>query len=181
MPVRPRPPFYGLLAEFDGPAALVHAAGCARQAGYRRLDAFSPFPVEGLSEALEFRRTRMPLVMFLGGLLGCVGGFFMQYWIATTAYPISIGGRPLNSWPAFIPVTFELTVLISALTGVFGLLGLCGLPQPYHPLFNVPRFALASRDRFFLCIEATDPKFDRETTRRFLTDLHPREVAEVPH
>ena len=180
MPVKPRPPFYGLLAEFDGPAALVHAAGCARQAGYRRLDAFSPFPVEGLSEALEFRRTRMPLVMFLGGLLGAVGGFFMQYYCMALSYPINIGGRPLNSWPSWIPVTFELTVLISALTGVFGLLGLCGLPQPYHPLFNVPRFARATLDRFFLCIEAADPQFDAQATRQFLEGLQPREVTEVP-
>jgi hypothetical protein len=180
MPIRRRPPFYGLLAEFDSPAALVHAAHSAHEQGYRRLDAYSPFPVEGLSEALGFRRTRMPLVMFVGGLVGCVGGFLMQYWISVIAYPINIGGRPLNSWPSFIPVTFELTVLISALSGVFGLLGLCGLPQPYHPLFNVPRFAHATRDNFFLCLEAADPKFDLQATRQFLEGLRPRWVLEVP-
>jgi hypothetical protein len=172
---------YGLLAEFEDPTDLVRAVQRARQDGYSKLDAYTPFPVEGLAAALGFHRTRMPLVMFLGGLAGCVGGYLMQYYCMAISYPINVGGRPLNSWPAFIPVTFELTILVSALAGVFGLLGLCGLPMPYHPLFNVPRFALASRDRFFLCIEATDPKFDRETTRRFLTDLHPREVAEVPH
>jgi len=179
MPVRP--PIYGLLAEFATPDELVHAAHCARSEGYRSLDAYTPFPVEELSEALGFRRTRMPLVMFIGGLLGCVGGFFMQYYIAAISYPINIGGRPLNSWPAWIPITFELTVLISALSGVFGLLGLCGLPQPYHPLFNVPGFARATRDRFFLCVEATDPQFDRQATRQFLEGLHAKEVVEVPH
>jgi hypothetical protein len=176
-----RPPIYGLLAEFHEPTALVHAAHRARLEGYRRLDAYSPFPVEELSEALGFRRTRMPLVMFIGGVVGCIGGFLLQYYCAVISYPIDVGGRPLNSWPAWIPVTFELTVLIAALAGVFGLLGLCGLPQPYHPLFNVPRFARATRDGFFLCIEATDPRFDRQQTRQFLEGLHPREVVEVPH
>ena len=176
-----RPPIYGLLAEFQDPNQLVHAAHCAHREGYRRLDAYSPFPVEELSEALGFRRTRMPLVMFIGGVLGCLSGFFMQYYCAVISYPIDVAGRPLNSWPAWIPVTFELTVLISALSGVFGLLGLCGLPQPYHPLFNVPEFARATRDGFFLCIEATDPKFDRQQTRQFLEGLHARVVVEVQH
>jgi hypothetical protein len=175
-----RPTLYGLLAEFETPNALVHAAHRAYQEGYRRLDAYSPFPIEELSEALNFRRTRMPLVMFLGGLLGCVGGFFMQYYCMALSYPINIGGRPLNSWPAWIPVTFELTVLVSALAGVFGLLGLCGLPRPHHPLFAVPGFARATRDRFFLCVEALDPKFDPQLTRQFLEGLHAREVVEVP-
>jgi hypothetical protein len=178
MPVRPT--LYGLLAEFETPHALVHAAHGAYADGYRRLDAYSPFPIEELSEALNFRRTRMPLVMFFGGLLGCVGGFLMQYWCMAVSYPINIAGRPLNSWPAWIPVTFELTVLISALSGVFGLLGLCGLPRPHHPLFAVPGFARATRDRFFLCVEATDPKFDPQLTRQFLEGLHARAVTEVP-
>jgi hypothetical protein len=178
MPVTPA--VYGLLAEFESPHALVHAAHCAYQEGYRRLDAYSPFPVEELSEALNFRRTRMPLVMFIGGLLGCAGGFLMQYYCAAISYPVNIGGRPLNSWPAFVPVMFELTVLVSALSGVFGLLGLCGLPRPHHPLFAVPGFARATRDRFFLCLEATDPKFDPQRTRQFLEGLHAREVVEVP-
>jgi hypothetical protein len=176
-----RPPIYGLLAEFDNPTDLLRAAEAARRAGYRKMDAYSPFPVEGLAEALGFHRTGLPMVIFLGGLAGCVGGFFMQYYASVIGYPLNVGGRPLNSWPAFLPVTFELTVLIAALAAVLGLLALNGLPMPYHPLFNVPRFALASRDRFFLCIEARDSRFDRTATRQFLSDLHPREVSEVPH
>ncbi len=179
MPVRP--PVYGLLAEFGNPEALVHAAHCVHEQGYRRFDAYSPFPVEGLSEAMGFRRTRMPVVMFCGGLLGCVGAWAMQYYCAAISYPINIGGRPLNSWPSWVPVMFELTVLVSALSGVFGLLALCGLPQPFHPLFNVPRFSHASRDGFFLCVEARDPKYDKDLTRQFLEGLHPREVTEVPN
>jgi len=176
-----RKDLYGLLAEFDGPHSLVEAARRAHADGYRRMDAYTPFPVEELAEAIGFHRTGMPLVMFLGGLAGCVGGYLLQYYCNVLNYPVNVGGRPLNTWPSFIPVTFELTVLISSLAGVFGLLGLCGLPMPYHPLFNVPRFALASRDRFFLCIEATDPRFDEQGTKEFLAGLHPRgEVMEVP-
>src|SRR4051794_37843880 len=175
-----QPGLYGLLAEFPGPTELVEAARRAHEEGYRRVDAYSPFPVDGLAEALGFHRTGMPMVMFLGGLTGAVAGYLMQWWIAAVDYPLNVGGRPLNSWPLFIPVVFEMIVLISALAGVFGLLGLCGLPMPYHPLFNAPRFALASRDRFFLCIESSDPRFDRDATRRFLEALHPREVSEVP-
>jgi len=177
MPVSGR--LYGLLAEFDNPTALVYAVRRAREDGYRRLDAFTPYPIEELTEALEFRRTRIPLVIFIGGVVGCVGGYLLQYFCAAWDYPINVGGRPLNSWPAFIPVMFELTVLIAALAAVFGLLGLCGLPRPHHPLFNVDRFALASRDRFFLCIEARDAHFDRAATKGFLAGLHPREVTEV--
>jgi hypothetical protein len=178
--VTARPKLYGLLAEFEGPTGLVRAVRAARAAGYRRLDAYTPFPVEELAEALEFRRTRMPLVMFIGGVVGCVGGYLLQYWISAIDYPINVGGRPLNSWPAFIPVMFELTVLCASLAGVLGLLGLCGLPRPHHPLFGVPRFALATRDRFFLCIESRDRRFDEAATRNFLAELHPREVTEVP-
>ena len=176
-----RPPIYGLIAEFARPAALVEAAHRAHAEGYRRMDAYSPFPVEELAEAIGFKKTRIPLVVFTGGLLGCIGGFFMQYYAAVIDYPLNIGGRPLNSWPAFIPVTFEMTILGGALFAVLGMLALNGLPMPYHPVFHVPRFALATRDRFFLCIEATDPKFDREATARFLTGLQPFEVSEVPH
>jgi hypothetical protein len=174
------PPLHGLLAEFDGPAKLLEAARAARAAGYRRMDAYTPFPVEGLAEALEFHRTRLPLVVFLGGLIGGVGGFFMQYYAAVISYPVNVGGRPLNSWPAFLPVTFEMTVLGGALAAVLGMLGLNRLPMPYHPVFNVPRFALASRDRFYLCIEAADPKFDPVATQQFLVGLGPSDVSEVP-
>src|SRR5262245_36538262 len=176
-----RPPIYGLMAEFDSPTALVEATHRARAEGYQKMDAFSPFPIEELTEALGVRSTRLPLLILIGGLVGCLGGFFMQWYSATIDYPFNIGGRPFNSWPMFIPVTFEMTVLLAALTAVLGMLALNGLPMPYHPVFNVPRFALATRDRFFLCIEATDPRFDREGTRQFLLGLHPREVSEVEH
>jgi Protein of unknown function (DUF3341) len=177
--MRRRTPIYGLLAEFDGPTELVDAARRAKHAGYRAMDAYSPFPIEELPDALGFRRTGLPLVVLTGGLVGGIGGFLMQYYAMAVAYPLNVGGRPLNSWPAFIPITFELTVLIAGLSAVFGLLALNGLPMPYHPLFNVPRFALATRNRFFLCIEARDPHFDREDTARFLTNLGSREVSEV--
>jgi ActD protein len=176
-----RTAIYGLVAEFENPPDLLRAVRQVYGDGYRSMDAYTPYPVEELAESMGFHRSRMPLVMLIGGLVGCIGGFLMQYWCAAIAYPINVAGRPLNTWPSWIPVTFELTVLISALSGIFGLLGLCGLPRPHHPLFNVERFALATRDRFFLCIEATDPKFDREGTRQYLAGLHPREVTEVPH
>lgn len=175
-----KPRLYGLLAEFESPEHLVRAAAAAREQGFTRLDGYTPFPVVGLIEALGFRRTRLPLVIFMGGVIGCLAAVVMQYYAAVISYPINVGGRPLNSWPSWIPVTFELTVLIASLAAVLGLLGLSGLPMPYHPLFNVPRFALASRDRFFLCIESTDPRFDLESTRSFLALLGAREVFEVP-
>ena len=177
--MRARLPLYGLMAEFDSPADLLEAAGRAYEEGYRRMDAYSPFPVHGLAEALGFRRTRLPLLVFFGGIAGCVGGYGLQYWISAIDYPLNIGGRPLNSWPAFIPVTFELTILVAALAAVLGMLALNGLPLPYHPVFNVPEFELASRNRFFLCIESTDPKFDRGETNHFLESLKPLAVFEV--
>ena len=143
------------------------------------MDAYSPFPVEGLAEALGFHRTRVPLIVLTGGILGCLGGFFLQYWLAVIDYPINVGGRPLNSWPSFIPVTFELTILIAALSAFFGVLALNGLPMPYHPVFNVDRFELASRNRFFLLIEAADPRFDSAGTRRFLETVGSHGVYEV--
>jgi hypothetical protein len=169
------------MAEFKEANALVAAAHRVREEGYRKVDAYSPFPIEELTEALDIRPTRLPLLVLMGGIVGCVGGYFMQYFAAAIAYPINVAGRPYNSWPMFIPVTFELTILVAGVTAVLGMLALNGLPMPYHPVFNVPRFALATQDRFFLCIEATDPKFDREGTRIFLESLQPRRVSEVEH
>src|SRR6266851_1953841 len=172
---------YGVMAEFGTPDDLIHAVEKVREAGYRRLDAYAPFPVEGLSQALGLKRNLVPAITLLGGLAGGLGGFCFQYWASAIAYPMNIGGRPLNSWPAFIPVTFELTVLGAALSAVIGMLALNGLPMPYHPVFNVPRFALASRNRFFLCIESIDPMFNQEATATFLESLGAREVSEVAH
>jgi Protein of unknown function (DUF3341) len=172
-------PIYGVMAEFDDPTSLVAATERAHQEGYRCMDAYSPFPIEELHDALGSRHTRLPLVVLIGGMTGCIGGYLLQYWSSAVAYPLNIGGKPLHSWPAFIPVTFECTILVAALSAVLGMLALNGLPQPYHPVFNVPRFALASRNRFFLCIESKDPRFDIEATRRFLETLNPREVTTV--
>ena len=174
------PVSHGLLAEFDDAKSLLAAARRAYQAGYRRMDAYTPLPVEGLAEALGIRRTWVPLIVLLGGLGGCLGGFFLQYWIAVMDYPINAGGRPLNSWPSFIPVTFELTILAAAFSAVIGLFALCRLPWPSHPVFNVPAFEQATQGRFFLCIETRDPRFAAEETRRFLAGLGPREVHDVP-
>jgi Protein of unknown function (DUF3341) len=172
---------YGLMAEFDSPEALVAAARSAFAEGFREMDGYSPFPVDGLAEALGFHRTRVPLIVLIGGIIGCLGGFFLQYWAAVIDYPINVGGRPLNSWPAFIPVTFEVTILIAALSAFLGVLALNGLPMPYHPVFNVDRFELASRNRFFLCIESADPKFDPDRTRKFLESVGSQGVYEVEH
>ena len=174
-----RPAVYGLMAEFDDPGSLVAATRRAHADGYRCMDAYSPYPIEELHEALGAHHTRLPLIVLIGGLIGCIGGYGLQYWASVIAYPLNIGGKPLHSWPAFIPVTFECTILLAALSCVLGMLALNGLPQPYHPVFNVPRFALASRNRFFLCIESKDPQFDVEATRRFLDSLNPREVTSV--
>jgi len=176
-----RPPIYGLLAEFEEPNELIAAARRSREAGYRHVDAFTPFPIEELSEALGMHHNRLPLIVLIGGIVGACVGLSLQYWTAVVDYPINVGGKPFFSLPSFIPVTFECTILFAALSAVLGMLALNGLPMPYHPLFNVPRFALATRDRFFLCIEATDPKFDRDDTRRFLERLVPRTVSEVEH
>jgi len=174
-----RVPLYGLIAEFENPNELVVAAGRAREAGYRKMDAYTPYPIHELTDALGHPRTKLPLIVLCGGIIGCATALLMQWFATTVHYPINVGGRPLASWPSFIPVTFELTVLFSALAAVLGMLALNGLPMPYHPIFNAPRFALASRDRFFLCIEAKDPLFELEKTSRFLSTLGARVVSEV--
>jgi hypothetical protein len=171
---------HGLMAEFDDPTSLVTAAERAHREGYRRMDAYSPFPIEELHHALGSRHTRLPLIVLIGGLIGCIGGYALEYWSSVIAYPVNIGGKPLHSWPAFIPVTFECTILAAALSCVLGMLALNGLPMPYHPVFNVQRFQEhASRDRFFLLVEAVDPKFDQRQTMDFLKGLNPAGVSEV--
>jgi len=175
----PREGIYGLLAEFNTPGELVYATQEARRAGYRRMECYTPYPVEEAAEALEFHKTRVPLVCLVGGLMGVTTAFLMETWINVWAYPLNIAGRPLFSWPAFIIPAYEWTILFAGFSACFGMLALNGLPQPYHPVFNVPEFARASRDRFFLCIEATDPKFDIEKTRAFLEQCQPREVMDV--
>jgi hypothetical protein len=172
-------PFHGLMAEFDSAAALVAAAEKVRQAGYTQTDAYSPFPIHGLAEALGFRERHVAPIVLAGGLTGALVGYGLQYWTMVIVYPMNIGGRPHHSWVSFIPPTFETTILFAAFAAVFGMLALNGLPQPYHPVFNAARFHLASRSAFFLAIEASDPKFDLEQTRAFLTGLHPFEVVAV--
>jgi hypothetical protein len=173
-----RNPIYGMMAEFESATALVAAARRAREAGYRKMDAYSPFPIEELSEVLH-HKDHLPLLVLIGGVVGGASGFLFQYWASAIDYPINVGGRPMLSWPSFIPVTFEMTILVAAFVAVLGMLGLNGLPMPYHPVFNVPRFEYASRNRFFLCIESSDPLFDKVATGQFLESLEPREVSEV--
>ncbi|SFI58831.1 DUF3341 domain-containing protein [Planctomicrobium piriforme] len=174
------PDTYGLLAEFPDSDSLIEAAQALTDRGYRKVEAYSSFPIEGLAEALNFHRSWIPLVVFIGGVAGCIIGFSMQYWISVYAYPLNIGGRPTNSWPLFIPVTFELTILLAASSAVFGMLALNGLPRPYHPLFAVPQFSKASLDGYFIGIQAIDPLFDMEATTKLLHELHAKEVLHVP-
>jgi Protein of unknown function (DUF3341) len=175
-----RDPIYGIMAEFDSAQALVDAARKTHQAGYKKIDAYSPFPIEGLAEEIGFHFNEVPLVVLIGGILGGLTGFSMQYWMAAVDYPLNIGGKPLNSWPAFIVITFEMTILFAGIFAVFGMLALNGLPMPYHPVFNVPRFSAATKDRFFLIVFSSDPKYNTSDTRRFLEGLQPRSVSEVP-
>jgi hypothetical protein len=179
MNIQKESPTYGLLAEFNSPTAIVAAARKAYAAGYRKMDAYSPFPIEELSEAIGFHTNRVPLIVLASGLIGLLSGLGLQIWASAIEYPLNVGGRPFISWPSFIPITFELTILLAAFGAVIGMFALNGLPQPYHPVFNAPRFELASRTHFFLCIEAKDPKFDPAETRRFLESLGANEVTDV--
>ena len=173
-------PLYGLMAEFPDATSLVEAARRTHAEGYRKTDAYSPFPIHELFDALDAHDRRVPFLILCGGLTGMVGGFGLCYWVSAIAYPMNVGGRPLNSWPSFIPVTFEVTILLASFAAVLSWIVLSGLPMPYHPVFNVPRFArAASEDAFFLTIEADDPKFDRARTFEFLKSVGAKEINEV--
>ena len=175
-----RDPIYGVMAEFDTPTALLEAARRTYQAGYRKIDAYSPFPIEGLAEEIGFHHDAVALVVLIGGIIGGLSGYLLQWWCSVIGYPINVGGRPYHSWPAFIVITFELTILFGGISALLGMLALNGLPMPYHPVFNVPRFAMASKDRFFLIVFSSDKKYDPAGTRQFLESLQPRSVSEVP-
>jgi hypothetical protein len=174
-----RPDLHGLIAEFHTPAEIVRAAHAVHAAGYRRVDAYTPYPMEEVLDALHLHHSHVPKLVLGGGLVGLAAGWGLQYWASVIEYPMNIGGRPFNAWPAFVVPSFETTVLFAALAAVFGMLALNGFPQPYHPVFNVPGFSAASRDRFFLCIEADDPKFDRKATLELLKGLGAASVQEV--
>ncbi|HEY3939530.1 MAG TPA: DUF3341 domain-containing protein [Bryobacteraceae bacterium] len=174
------PGIHGALVEFDTPEELIAACKRAYATGYRKMDAFAPMPVEGLAEAIGFKRNKVAMCVLIGGLCGVTGGFTLLEWITNIAYPLNVGGRPTNSWPAYIPITFECMILLAALTSMVSMLAMNGLPKPYHPLFNVPAFERASVDKFFLCIESTDPMFRLEGTVEFLGGLGGREVSVVP-
>jgi len=171
---------YGLMAEFDSAQDLVAAAHKTHEAGYEKLDAYSPFPIEGLAEAIGFHKNRVALVVLIGGIVGGLSAYALQYWVAAITYPTNVGGRPYHSWPSFIIVTFELTILFAGVSSAVGMIALNGLPMPYHPVFNVPEFAQASENKFFLVVFSSDPNYDPARTRSFLASLAPRMIAEVP-
>jgi hypothetical protein len=175
-----RDPIYGLMAEFDSAQALVDAARKTREAGYKKIDAYSPFPIEGLAEEIGMHFDEIPLTVLIGGIIGGCTGYLMQYWMSAVDYPLNIGGKPPHSWPAFIVITFEMTILFAGISAVLGMLAFNGLPMPYHPVFNVPRFAFASKDRFFLIVFSSDKKYNAVETRRFFETLDPRSISEVP-
>jgi hypothetical protein len=172
---------YGMVAEFVNEEEILHAAQAAFDRGFRRMEAYTPLPVHGLAEIIGFKDNRLQWLIFLGGLGGAVGGYLLEYWVSAIDYPLNVGGRPLQSWPQFIPVAFECTILLASLTAVFGMFALNGLPLPNHPIFNAKRFELASQDRYFLCIEAADPLFDTASTAEFLRGLGPQDVSIVEH
>jgi hypothetical protein len=175
-----RDPIYGIMAEFDSPTALLEAARKTYQAGYKKIDAYSPFPIDGLAEEIGFLHDEVPLVVLICGIIGGLSGYLMQYWCDAIDYPLNIGGRPYHSWPAFIVITFEMTILFGGISALLGMLALNGLPMPYHPVFNVPRFSSASKDRFFLIVFSSDKKYDPDETFKFMHALNPRSVSEVP-
>lgn len=170
---------YGVVAQFENDHAVLDAAHKAHAAGFRIMEAYSPVPVHGLDEALGRKRSKLAWLVFAGGTVGCLGGLFMQYWMSHVNYPWNVGGRPTFSWPAFIPVTFELTILLAAFTAVIGMFALNGLPRPHNPIFNTPDFDRSTLDRYFLCIEAKDPKFDEKETTDFLKGLNPEAVNTI--
>jgi hypothetical protein len=178
-PVAPKKPIYGVMGSFTDHEELIHAIEGVKSEGYTKIDAYMPYPIEEVWEAIGHHKSPVPLIVLIGGIIGGLSGFFLQYWVSAIEYPINVGGRPYNSWPAFIPVTFECTILGAVLAAVAGVFIVNGLPEPYHPVFNVKSFALASRDRYFLCIEATDPKFDRQNAQLLLLSLKAMEVTDV--
>ncbi len=172
---------YGVMAEFATPETLLHAIRASREAGFREIEAYTPYPIEGVWEEIGHHRSKVPLLVLVGGILGGLGGFALQYWTSVIDYPLNIGGRPFNSWPAFIVPTFECTILGAAASAVIGMFFLNGLPSPYHPVFNVPRFAAASRDAYFLVIKSTDEKFDHDAVRQLLARQRASEVSDVEY